>query len=665
MNFKRWIALGLALLTLGALGQPAGATQNPHAGMQPSSGAVERRTFEWDAEAVDVFGQLPVQDLGRVKPIETYGGLRMLMLNGKRKFKRPDGVKQGPAEWTLDVLFFPDEMRGMPFIRVENDTVLSTVGLDTGDHRKRDWYTYNELMPARTLIAQRGQAIAQKEKSDRSPVERQLLKLAQDLDNLESMLTMLDPLHVDFDLSASPTLVELFGAETLRSVVDILDHQNGITELMSNPDPGLQADKELLSLAFQAVEQSTRMGGFGPGLVPPIASISEGEEWYRVRDLVDIALFTMGQIELDADAAVRTLRLLDEAVLNRGNQVAFRETLIELQAHLMGLAEQTDEPLHMAQEVGLYRLAPFMKALALFMLGALVLTLGAAFKGGKGWTAVTWILGGLALALVIYGIVLRCIIRERPPVITLYDTILFVTGIAVLACFITEWITRMRVALGVGCVLGVVGMFLGSSYEAVEIASSGDTMATVVAVLDTNYYLAIHVTTVAIGYSGGLFAGAIAHVWLLGKLFGFREGDRKFYRGVSRMIYGTLCFSLFFALFGTVMGGVWANDSWGRFWGWDPKENGALLIVIWLLLTLHMRLGGFIKDRGLAVMAIGAGCVVAASWWGVNLLEVGLHSYGFTSGVAKYLYLFWGTELLVLVLSLGDYRGRKARAGVA
>ena len=70
----------------------------------------------------------------------------------------------------------------------------------TGDHRKRDWYTYNELLPARTLIAQRGQAIAQKEKGDRSPVERQLLKLAQDLDNLESMLTMLDPLRVDFDI---------------------------------------------------------------------------------------------------------------------------------------------------------------------------------------------------------------------------------------------------------------------------------------------------------------------------------------------------------------------------------------------------------------------------------------------------------------------------------
>ena len=184
-------------------------------------------------------------------------------------------------------------------------------------------------------------------------------------------------------------------------------------------------------------------------------------------------------------------------------------------------------------------------------------------------------------------------------------------------------------------------------------------MSTVVAVLDTNYYLAIHVTTIAMGYSGGLLAAAIAHVWLLGRFFRFKEGDVKFYKGISLMVYGTLCFSLFFSLFGTVMGGIWANDSWGRFWGWDPKENGALLICLWLLLTLHLRMGGFIRDRGLSAMAIGCGAVVAASWWGVNLLNVGLHSYGFTSGVAKFLYLFWGSQLLVLILSLGDYMGRK------
>jgi len=81
-----------------------------------------------------------------------------------------------------------------------------------------------------------------------------------------------------------------------------------------------------------------------------------------------------------------------------------------------------------------------------------------------------------------------------------------------------------------------------------------------------------------------------------------------------------------------VLGGIWANDSWGRFWGWDPKENGALLIVIWTLVILHARLGGFIKEWGLHLASVFTACVVVFSWWHVNFLGVGLHNYGFTSG---------------------------------
>jgi ABC-type transport system involved in cytochrome c biogenesis permease subunit len=664
MNKTIWLAVLSVALWLGAM--PSAGAQDPHAGLNmpsaTSSGhnAMElKRNFEWDQAAVDAFGQLPVQDLGRVKPMEIYGGLRMLMLNGKRKLELPSGEVQKPGRWTMDVIFFPEAARGTRFIRIENDGVLSTVGLDTGDHRKRDWYAYNELLPARALIAQRAQAISMKERADQSPVERQLLKLGQDLDNLESMLGMLDPLRVNFDLSASPVLMELFESDTLRNVVDILDHQAAIAELMANPDPALDADKDLLRAGFMAIENSRVSGGWGPGLVPPIPGIQDSEAWWRVRDLVDLAMLDFGNTQFDVSDAVAVLRLLDQAETAKMDQVAFVGATEALQEKMLALAAQTDVPLHIEKEVFLYRFAPFIKALVLFLIGTLVLLLSTLIKDTKLTTAISWGLGLLAFGLLTYGIVMRCLIRERPPIITLYDTILFVTAVAVLACLITEWILRMRVALGAGLVLGVVGMFLASSYEAVEIASAGDTMSTVVAVLDTNYYLAIHVTTIAMGYSGGLLAAAIAHVWLLGRFFRFKEGDVKFYKGISRMVYGTLCFSLFFSLFGTVMGGIWANDSWGRFWGWDPKENGALLICLWLLLTLHLRMGGFIRDRGLSAMAIGCGAVVAASWWGVNLLNVGLHSYGFTSGVAKFLYLFWGSQLLVLILSLGDYMGRK------
>ena len=91
------------------------------------------------------------------------------------------------------------------------------------------------------------------------------------------------------------------------------------------------------------------------------------------------------------------------------------------------------------------------------------------------------------------------------------------------------------------------------------------------------------------------------------------------------MIYGVVCFATLFSFVGTVLGGIWADQSWGRFWGWDPKENGALLIVIWNALILHARWGGMVKQRGMAVLAVVGNIVTAWSWFGTNMLGVGLH----------------------------------------
>jgi len=123
-------------------------------------------------------------------------------------------------------------------------------------------------------------------------------------------------------------------------------------------------------------------------------------------------------------------------------------------------------------------------------------------------------------------------------------------------------------------------------------------------------------------------------------------------KDLGRMIYGTVCFALFFSFIGTVLGGLWADDSWGRFWGWDPKENGALMIVLWNALLLHARWGGLVKDRGVAALAVGGGIVTGWSWFGVNELGVGLHSYGFTEGVLLALGIFILTQLAVIGLAM-------------
>jgi hypothetical protein len=105
-----------------------------------------------------------------------------------------------------------------------------------------------------------------------------------------------------------------------------------------------------------------------------------------------------------------------------------------------------------------------------------------------------------------------------------------------------------------------------------------------------------------------------------------------------------------FSFTGTVLGGIWADQSWGRFWGWDPKENGALLIVIWNALILHARWGGLVRERGLMNLAVFGNIVTSFSWFGVNMLGIGLHSYGFMDAAFRWLMLFVGTQVAIILL---------------
>jgi hypothetical protein len=113
-----------------------------------------------------------------------------------------------------------------------------------------------------------------------------------------------------------------------------------------------------------------------------------------------------------------------------------------------------------------------------------------------------------------------------------------------------------------------------------------------------------------------------------------------------------VCFALLLSFTGTVLGGIWGDQSWGRFWGWDPKENGALMIVIWNALVLHARWGGMIRQRGLAVLAVFGNVVTAWSWFGTNLLGIGLHAYGFIKGAMLGLVLFDASQLAIIALGL-------------
>jgi ABC-type transport system involved in cytochrome c biogenesis permease subunit len=206
----------------------------------------------------------------------------------------------------------------------------------------------------------------------------------------------------------------------------------------------------------------------------------------------------------------------------------------------------------------------------------------------------------------------------------------------------------------------MIGVFIANGYETLDMK---DTMPSLVAVLDTNFWLATHVTAVTVGYSAGMLAAILASFYLLAKTFGFRREQRSFYSGLGRMVYGVLCFGVIFSTVGTILGGIWANDSWGRFWGWDPKENGALLIVLSQLVILHARMGGYLREHGVCAAAALGGTVVAFSWFGVNLLGVGLHSYGFTQGISTALWTYYGIQWGIVGLgTIGWWRNRPPSA---
>jgi ABC-type transport system involved in cytochrome c biogenesis permease subunit len=180
------------------------------------------------------------------------------------------------------------------------------------------------------------------------------------------------------------------------------------------------------------------------------------------------------------------------------------------------------------------------------------------------------------------------------------------------------------------------------------------------AVLDSNFWLATHVVTITIGYSGTFLAGALAIAWVVRRHV-VRRADPAASKALVSMTYGIICFALFFSFVGTVLGGIWADQSWGRFWGWDPKENGALLIVLWNAIILHARWAGYARERGTMAMAIFGNVITSFSWFGVNMLGVGLHSYGFMDKAFWALSAFVASQLAIMVFALVPARFWSAR----
>ena len=296
-------------------------------------------------------------------------------------------------------------------------------------------------------------------------------------------------------------------------------------------------------------------------------------------------------------------------------------------------------------------LDPFFCGFILYGLAVLFLAISSIWRKRKeSFASVAFVLLVFAIIEHAFGISARMYIQMRPPVTNLYSSVVFAglcSAIVGAVLYYKRKLTSFAVATSITGFLSLL--------VAMNLPYSGDTMGMMRAVLNSNFWLTIHVVTIMVGYCGLFLAGFMAWLRLVANLFS-RENFGYLTSQTANGVYAVLCFALVFSFAGTMLGGIWADMSWGRFWGWDPKENGALMVVLWISASIHARSLRLCSDRVFLAMAVVGNIVGVWAWFGVNLMGVGLHSYGFVDGGWVYFFAFVFSQLLIVPLCLIKYK---------
>jgi ABC-type transport system involved in cytochrome c biogenesis permease subunit len=289
--------------------------------------------------------------------------------------------------------------------------------------------------------------------------------------------------------------------------------------------------------------------------------------------------------------------------------------------------------------------------------GVALLLLAVAYLRGKGG-AVKWIGVSLALlGLLLHGsgITLRCLIAGRPPVTNMYESIIWVSFAVLFFGMIFFARYRTLVYLLAALPASLLALLLVHQMP-IAMPSSIDPL---VPVLRDNFWLTIHVLTITLGYSAFLLAWGFGHIFLLFYLL--KPVAARANQPMHFWLYRIIQLGVILLAAGTILGGVWANYSWGRFWGWDPKETWALIALLCYILTLHGRLAGWWTQFGLVVASVVCFLAVLMAWYGVNfVLGKGLHSYGFGLGGETYVVSFVIADLLFVAFAIWRYRASKS-----
>lgn len=589
-----------------------------------------------DGMAIGRFAALPVAEGGRVKPIDTFARNTLQYLSSRQEVipADEDGQRISATEWFLDTVSRAKGWQDHRVFRVENLEVLDLLGLEPRPGSFR--YSYAEVMA----------------KPDET--EAQFIRAFDQRKSINAAKAKGE--------SVEP--LSLVQERTLRLMSKVRAFEGSTLAFQEPPIGGEGADVRQQLMKAQGVAEQLRLREIVRA-VPP--STPEGT-WGTVFETGLVNLMKFARKEPLNKAGVAWSDAL--TAYGRGSVNTFADKLTDLEAEIEKYQRSVEaKPEVLAGLAGSERLntkvVRFENAFnafgpvyycAVMYLAAFVLTsLGWLGQGGAGWQRV---LGRCAMAVLLvtlaihtFALVGRVYISGRPPVTNLYSSAVFIGWAAVLFGVAFEFIYRLSIGSAVASAIGFATLLVAHN-----LSLEGDTFTVLRAVLDTQFWLATHVVCITLGYSTTYLAGFLGAGYLLSacvpRLLGQDSRlDKRTADQILRMIYGTLCFALLFSFIGTVLGGLWADDSWGRFWGWDPKENGALIIVLWNALVLHARWGKMVGPAGLAALAVGGNIVTTWSWFGVNELGVGLHAYGDSeSSTATWLLGFVASQAIVIAV---------------
>ncbi|MCO8120179.1 cytochrome c biogenesis protein CcsA [Stieleria sp. TO1_6] len=573
-------------------------------------------------------GKIPAQFGGRVMPLDAFARQTLKAISNKESLsmdnapeaikKRVDGKSMPAIQWLMEVAVDQSALRYLPMFRVDAEEVRSQLKLE---RRESKLYSLDELLSqwsaASALIA----AARQKDEAALSFKERKLLEL--DRRTRQYMLTaeafqLPRPPEVPTDNlpeGITAEMVQQFAVSQLKQRMDSIQTmptariipptQDEVASSVNDPDW-----KAFAPAFFDDASQGPSAEGDGQWASDPFSKM----------------------IEAYADEKL--------------NYEGFNQAVDDQLSLSAGYAVPGFSSRKVALERWMESNSPRIRATILYII-ALVMGLVFFATGGHRLRNATW--GVLLVAATIHSVALlsRIYITGRAPVINIYSSAVFIGWAAVVFGLVVDRIFRLGFGNMLAAITGTLSLLVAWGL------SSGDTMPVLQAVLDTQFWLATHVISVSLGYVATLVAGILGIGYLVNNWLGASEKSRQ---SLYRMIYGATCFGILFSTIGTILGGLWADDSWGRFWGWDPKENGALLIVIWNALMLHARWDGMVKARGFSLLAIGGNIVTAWSWFGTNELGIGLHSYGFTEGVLRTLMVFITIQIAFILAGLFYWR---------